>query len=292
VAETEINAGLVAELRRETGAGMMDCKKALAESGGDKAKALEYLRKKGKAAAEKRADRTADQGLVAFAISEDCRTAALVEVNSETDFVAKNDRFRQFGADVASVLLAWDGADGKSIDDLKSKNLPSGSKIGDVLADLTGAIGEKLAIGKFARVHSPSGYVGSYIHSDSKLGVLVVLDGITSANPDAKPLARDLAMQVAASSPAVVRREEVPADKIEFERGVEMERARNEGKPEAALPRIVEGRINKWFSEVALLEQPFVKDPKTAIKDLIEVTAKKAGTPIEVKSFVRIKVGE
>jgi elongation factor Ts len=291
VAETDINAGLVAELRRETGAGMMDCKKALSESAGDKAKALEYLRKKGKAAAEKRADRSADQGLVALAMSEDFRTAALVEVNSETDFVAKNDRFRQYAAEVAAVLLAWDGAGEKSPDDLKAKMLPSGSTVGEVLADLTGAIGEKLAIGKFARVVANNGYIGTYIHSDTKLGVLVVLEGITSATPEARTLGRDLAMQVAASSPSVVRREEVPAEKIEFERGVEMERARNEGKPEAALPKIVEGRINKWFAEVALLEQPFVKDPKVAIKDLVAETAKKTGTSIEVKSFVRIKVG-
>jgi elongation factor Ts len=291
VAEAEVNAKLVAELRRETGAGMMDCKKALAESDGDKSRALEYLRKKGKAAAEKRADRSADQGLVVCRQSDDGQTAALVEVNSETDFVAKNDRFKEFASDVANIVLAWDGADGKSLDDLKSKPMPAGATVGDVLADLTGAIGEKLAVGRFARVQAKQGFIGTYIHSDSKLGVLVVLEGATGDHAEVKTLGRDLAMQVAASSPTFVHRDEVPADKVAAEREVEIDRARNEGKPEAAVTKIAEGRINKWFADVVLLEQPFVKDPKVVVKDLVADASKKVGSPITVKSFVRIRVG-
>jgi elongation factor Ts len=287
----EISAKLVNELRQETGAGMMDCKKALSESGGDKAKALEYLRKKGKAAAEKRADRSADQGIVVVAVSPDGKTAALVEVNAETDFVAKNDTFRQYGKDVAQVVLGWAAVEGKTAEDLKALALPSGDRVGDVLADLTGKIGEKLAIGRFARMHLANGCIGTYIHSDQKLGVIIGLTGADGANADVQALVKDLAMQVAASSPSFIRREEVPAEKIESERAVELDRARNEGKPEAAIAKIAEGRINKWFSEVALVEQPFVKDPKVVIRDLIAAVAKKAGSPLDVQAFVRIRVG-
>ena len=292
VSEQEISAGLVAELRRETGAGMMDCKKALAESSGDKAKALEYLRKKGKAAAEKRADRSAVQGVVVIRVSEDGRSAALVEVNSETDFVARNESFCAFAADVASILLAWKDAVGKSAENLKDQTLPSGVKIGDALTDLTGKIGEKLVLGKFARVQAPDGFIGTYVHSDSKLGSMVVLDGVNGTSTEVQTLGRDLAMQVAAMPPLVVGREDVSADKIKYERGVEIERARAEGKPEPAVAKIAEGRINKWLAEVALMEQAFVKDPKVAIRDLVAAVGKKLGSEIRVKSFVRVRVGE
>ena len=288
---TPIDSALVAELRRDTGAGMMDCKKALAESGGDKAKAIEYLRKKGIAAAEKRADRSAKEGMIALAVAADGRTGALVEINSETDFVAKNDLFRKFGQDVAAVVLAWNDAAGKDTDVLLDRPLPSGAKIRDELTNLTGKIGEKLAVGRFARLHVPTGGIGTYIHSDTKLGVMVGLAGADLAQADVKILGRDLAMQVAAASPTYVRRDEIPTAKIESERVVETDRARNEGKPEAAVAKIAEGRINKWMSEVVLLEQPFVKDPKVIIKDLVAATAKKAGSALEVTSFVRIRVG-
>jgi elongation factor Ts len=292
VSEQEINAGLVAELRRETGAGMMDCKKALAESSGDKAKALEYLRKKGKAAAEKRADRSADQGVIVIRVSKDGQTAALVEVNSETDFVARNDSFRAFAEGTAEYLLGWKDAPGKTSDNLREQVLPSGEKIGDLLTDLTGKIGEKLAIGQFARVSAPNGFIGSYVHSDSKLGVLVLLEGVSGGNPDVPTLGRDLAMQIAAMTPLVVRPEDIPADKIEYERGVQMERARAEGKPEPAVAKIADGRVHKWLSEVALMEQAFVKDPKVVIKDMVAAVGRKIGSEINVKSFLRVRVGE
>jgi elongation factor Ts len=291
VSEQEINASLVAELRRETGAGMMDCKKALAESGGDKNKALEYLRKKGKAAAEKRADRSAEQGLVVCHTTSDGRTAALVELNSESDFVAKNDMFKQLAHDIADLVLALPSTDGKTTDDILALSLKAGTTVGDALSDLIGKIGEKLQLGRFARVHVENGLVGSYIHSDAKLGVLVAVSGVPATNADAVILGKDLAMQVAAAAPAFVSRNEVPAEKIASETELEKDRARNEGKPEAAITKIAEGRVNKWFAEVALLEQPFVKDPKTVIHDLVDQTAKKAGSAITITSFVRIKVG-
>lgn len=292
MSEQEINAGLVAELRRETGAGMMDCKKALAESGGDKAKALEYLRKKGKAAAEKRADRSADQGVIVIRVSKDGQTAALVEVNSETDFVARNDSFCAFAENTVEYFLGWKDAAGKTTDDLRVQVLPSGEKIGDLLTDLIGKIGEKLAIGQFTRISVPNGFVGSYVHSDSKLGVLVVLEGVSGDNPDVTTLGRDLAMQIAAMTPLVVRPEDIPADKIEYERGVQMERARAEGKPEPAVAKIADGRVHKWLAEVALMEQAFVKDPKVVIKDMVAAIGRKIGSEITVKSFLRVRVGE
>lgn len=291
MADHEVNAALVAELRRETGAGMMDCKKALMESGGEKEKAIEYLRKKGIAAAEKRADRAAKEGVIALAVSPDGKTAALAEINSETDFVAKNDLFHEFGNQLSILVRDTQGMDGSSPDALLAAKLPSGRSVQDHLTDLIGKIGEKLAVGRFTRMHVADGTVGTYIHSDSKLGVLVALNGADASSPEVKTLARDLAMQVAAASPMVVSREEIPADKIESERGIETERARTEGKPDAAIPRIVEGRINKWLSEVALLEQPFVKDPKVIIHDLVAGVAKSTGQTITVTSFVRIRVG-
>ncbi len=290
MAEFEVNAATVAELRRETGAGMMDCKKALQESGGDKEAALAYLRKKGKAAAEKRAERSANEGVVAFALSADGQTGALVEVNSETDFVAKTEEFRNFADNVAKLVLNWKEADGKSVDDLKSRSMGN-ITVGDTLSELVGKFGEKLEIGRFARVEIPNGFVGHYIHADSKLGVMVILHGISSSNPEAQQLGRDLAMQVAAASPAVVNRDEVPAEKVEAERAIEIDRARAEGKPEAAVAKIAEGRINKWFSEVALLDQPFIKDPKVVVKNMVAEAAKRAGADVKVKSFVRFRVG-
>lgn len=291
MSEKEINAALVAELRRETGAGMMDCKKALAESGGDKNAALDYLRKKGKAAAEKRADRSAEQGIIVCRFSEDGRTGALLELNSESDFVAKNDMFRKLAEDTVTLVLNWKDADGKTVDDVLALTLTPGTTVGDALSDLIGKIGEKLQVGRFARVHVENGLIGSYIHSDSKLGVLVAIETSAASNADVQTLGRDLAMQTAASAPHFVVREEVPAEKIASELELEKARARDEGKPEAAIMKIAEGRVNKWFAEVALMEQPFVKDPKVIIRDLIEQTAKKSGAPIKVKSFVRVKVG-
>jgi elongation factor Ts len=290
VADFEVSAATVAELRRETGAGMMDCKKALQESGGDKEAALAYLRKKGKAAAEKRSERSANEGVVAFAHSDDGQTAALVEVNSETDFVAKNEAFREFANNVAKAVLNWKDADGKTLEELKTRPLV-GHTVGETLSELIGKIGEKLEIRRFARVHAANGFVGHYIHADSKLGVMVILQGIAGSNPEAPQLGRDLAMQVAAASPAVVNREEVPAEKVEAERAIEMDRARAEGKPEAAVPKIAEGRINKWFSDVVLLEQPFIKDPKVIVKNMVADAAKRAGANVQVKSFVRFRVG-
>jgi elongation factor Ts len=290
VSEVAINASLVAELRRETGAGMMDCKQALQESGGDKEKALDYLRKKGKAAAEKRADRAANEGVVVILRSADGKSAAMVELNSETDFVAKNDDFRKFADDVAKFVLGWNAAADKTVDELLAQSFGS-ITVGDRLTDLIGKIGEKLDLRRFARVSAENGYIGSYVHGDDKLGTLVILKGADGSQAQVQQLGKDLAMQVAAASPSVVRREELDQTKVESERQIEMERARAEGKPEAAITKIAEGRVQKWFAEVALLEQPFIRDPKVMVKSLVEDVAKATGSKIDVESFVRFRVG-
>lgn len=290
MSEVAVNASLVAELRRETGAGMMDCKQALIESGGDKEKALDYLRKKGKAAAEKRADRSANEGVVVILRGDDGRSAAMVELNSETDFVAKNDDFRKFAGDVAKLVLGWKDAEGKSVDDLKAQQLGANT-VGDQLTDLIGKIGEKLDLRRFARVLIDKGYVGSYVHGDDKLGTLVLLSGADGGKSQTQQLGKDLAMQVAAAAPQVVRREELDPAKLEAEKQIEIERARQEGKPEAAVAKIAEGRVQKWIAEVALLEQPFIKDPKVVVKSLVEEAAKATGDKLDVKSFVRFRVG-
>lgn len=290
MSEVMINAADVAMLRRETGAGMMDCKKALAEANGDRDKALEILRKKGQAAAEKRAERSAEEGVVAVVTSSDGKSAAMAEVRSETDFVARNDEFKQFATDIATLVLNWKDADGKSLDDLKK--LPfGGSDVGSSLTALIGKIGEKLEIARFGRIELTDGYVGNYLHSDNKLGVLVALSGVDGSRNEIQTLGRDLAMQVAASAPDFLTREQVPADKINAEMELEKDRARSEGKPEPAVAKIAEGRVNKWLAGIVLLEQPFIKEPKQTVKDVIAAAEKAVGKPIAVKSYLRFRVG-
>ncbi|MCC6476027.1 elongation factor Ts [bacterium] len=277
-------------LRRETGAGMMDCKKALAEAGGDKDKALELLRKKGQAAAEKRAERSAEEGVVAVAVSEDGKSAALAEVRSETDFVARNEEFKAFASHLASLVLNWSDADGKSVADLSAQKMTSGATVGETLTGLIGKIGEKLEIARFARLSS-DGYVGNYIHADNKLGALVAISGADKSSSDMQTVARDLAMQVAASAPDCVSRDQVSAEKIAAEMEIEKDRARTEGKPEGAVAKIAEGRVNKWLAGIVLLEQPFIKEPKQTISDVLSAAQKSIGKPLSVKSFVRFRVG-
>lgn len=290
MSEVMINAADVAMLRRETGAGMMDCKKALAEANGDRDKALEILRKKGQAAAEKRAERSAEEGVVAVVTSSDGKSAAMAEVRSETDFVARNDEFKQFATDIATLVLNWKDADGKSLDDLK-KLAFGGSDVGSSLTALIGKIGEKLEIARFGRIELTDGYVGNYLHSDNKLGVLVALSGVDGSRNEIQTLGRDLAMQVAASAPDFLTREQVPADKISAEMELEKDRARSEGKPEPAVAKIAEGRVNKWLAGIVLLEQPFIKEPKQTVKDVIAAAEKAVGKPIAVKSYLRFRVG-
>ena len=290
MSEVTINAADVAMLRRETGAGMMDCKKALAEAGGDRDKALEILRKKGQAAAEKRAERSADEGVVAIVASTDNKIAVLAEIRCETDFVGRNEEFKQFAKDIATLVLNWKGAEVKSLDDLKA--LPfGGSDVGTALTTMIGKIGEKLEIARFGKLEVADGYIGQYLHSDSKLGVIVALGGADGSRAEIQSLGRDLAMQVAASAPDFLVREQVPADKISSETELEKERARAEGKPEPAVAKIAEGRVNKWLASIVLLEQAYIREPKQTVKEVVAIAEKAVGKPIAVKSFLRFRVG-
>ncbi|BDV00316.1 elongation factor Ts [Thermodesulfomicrobium sp. WS] len=264
-----ISASTVKELRERTGAGMMDCKKALTECGGDMDKAIAWLREKGLSKAAKKAGRATAEGLVTIAMAADGKAAAMVELNCETDFVAKNEEFIAKATAIAEAVLA-SGA-------TTPEALPA--EITD-LSGLIGKIGENMQLGRMAYVTVPGeGVIGSYIHSNHKLGVLVVLTGPATAE-----VAKDVAMQVAAANPLCVTPDQVPAEALEQERAIYLNQAKQEGKPEAIAEKIVEGRMRKYYQEVCLVEQPFIKDDKKTVKDIL-------GKGVQVDRFVRIAVG-
>lgn len=270
----------VANLRKLTGAGMLDCKNALAESEGDLESAKEWLRKKGLAGAAKRAGRAADQGTVDVVL--DGNVAAVAEINCETDFVAKGELFTGFVADVAS-LVAKHGTDS-----IESQSFGDSTLAEEVTA-LGAKVGENVTLGRTARIET-NGVVDAYKHNQSGrgfIGVLVELGGVSDSE-QAREVAHDIALHIASAAPRYVKREDVPEDVVAKERAVLEELTRNEGKPEAAMEKIVEGRLTGFFKEICLLEQAFVKDPKVSISDLV----KGLGGEATVAQFVRIKIGE
>lgn len=271
-----ITAAMVKDLRERTGAGMMECKKALQENAGDIQASIEWMRKNGMAKAEKKAGRTAAEGLIGFAASEDQKTVALVEINCETDFVAKNDDFIQFVNEIAALVLAARPAD---IAALNALTLPSANKaLEEVRQELVARIGENIQVRRFD-VISAAGTVGTYSHG-GRIGVAVAID------VDNQALAKDLAMHVAASRPIAISEEDVPADVLDKEKEILIEQARQSGKDEEIINKMIQGRIGKYLAEVTLVGQPFVKDPNTTVAKLI----KAAGAKIE--HFVRVEVGE
>lgn len=275
-----ISAADVKRLREITGVGMMDCKKALEESNGDFDAAIEILRKKGQKVAAKRADRDAKEGLILSRSADAGRTGLLVEVNAETDFVSRNEEFGQFASEIADVVLANKPAD---MDALNALVLPSsGRTIDEASTDMTGKIGEKIGVRRFALVEAPEGsQVVSYIHSGSRLGVLVVASG-----DHAEDAGRDVAMQVAAMNPVALSRDEVPQATKDKELEIGRELARNEGKPEQMLDRIAEGKLNRFYKDNVLLEQPFVKDSSMSVEQML----KQKG--VKVSRYVRFALGE
>ncbi len=282
---SQITAAMVAELRAKTGAGMMDCKKALVETAGDVEAAIEFLRKKGLAAAAKKAGRIAAEGLVMAVIEGE--NGAMVEVNCETDFVAKNEDFRGFVRNVTSLVLEKQPAD---VDALLSLPMAD-STVGNVLKGLIAKIGENQSVRRFARFQG--GVVHKYIHGGGdmgRVGVMVQLEG--PANEAARELANELCLQIAFSKPPYLRREEVPADTLVKEREIEREKAIAEGKKPEVADKIVEGKINNFYKQVALLEQEWVRDNKKRISDVIKDYSAKAGGALTVKAFVRYEVGE
>lgn len=280
--KVSITAAQVNELRKSTGAGMLDCKKALEETGGDMEKAVDFLRKKGLAAAAKKAGRAATEGIVAAAISADGKTGALVEVNSETDFVAKTDKFQAFVADIANQVLVANPAD---IDALFAQEYVKepGKNVQTALNEAIAVIGENLQIRRFARF-STEGLTGAYIHAGGKIGVLVDLAG----SGDLAPLAKDIAMHAAAAAPVCVRREEVDPEILEREKDIYRDKARQTGKPENIIEKIIEGQVNKFYGEICLIEQNFVKDPDKTIQQIL----KSAGADVTVNRFARFVLGE
>jgi len=285
-----ITAAMVKELREMTNAGMMDCKKALKETDGDMAKAADYLREKGLAAAAKKASRIAAEGLVGSYFCEKCNTGALVEVNCETDFVAKTDEFKALVEDICIQVIAANPADVDAL--LASKFVKDETQtVADLITAKVATIGEKITVRRFARyAANENGMVDTYIHMGGKVGVMVELS-CEEKNDALVEVAHDIALQIAAASPVApeyVRRSEVRADHLEHEKEILAAQARNEGKPEKIIEKMVSGRVNKFYQEVCLLEQPFVKDPDMNVEKMIAAKAKGA----DVIRFVRYKMGE
>jgi elongation factor Ts len=289
----EISAAIVKELRERTGAGMMDCKKALSDNNGDLEKAIEYLREKGLAAAAKKAGRIAAEGLVDAYIAKDKKVGVLVEINCETDFVAKNPDFQQLAQDVALAVAEKAPANNEALANLK---LANGSTVSETVTNLVAKIGENLNVRRFERFErKENGLIDSYIHMGGKIGVLVECSFSkqeTADNPEFITLVKDLAMQVAAAKPEYVRREEVPAEILEREKAIYKAQAMNEGKPEAIAEKIMVGRLDKFYKEVCILEQLFIKDTTTTVTKLLQEMNAKLGENITVNRFARFEKGE
>jgi len=285
---TTITAKMVGDLRAQTGAGMMDCKKALSEAEGDMEQAIDLLRKKGLSAAAKKSGRVAAEGMIAAAGSD--HSGALVEVNSETDFVAKNDLFQAFVNGVADVVLNQNPAD---VEALKALDFPaSGRNVADELSHQIATIGENMNVRRFARLESNSGVTASYIHGAGKIGVLVQLDSDKHADPRVSEAARLLAMHVAAANPQYLNRKDVPAEVVEREKDIMRAKALESGKPESIVDKIIEGQINKFFAETCLLEQVYVIDTDQKVGKVVESLAKEIGGEVTLSAYVRFQLGE
>ena len=289
-----ITSQMVKELREMTQAGMMDCKKALVEADGDMDKAVEWLREKGLAAAAKKAGRIAAEGVVASYVSEDAKIGVVVEVNCETDFVAKTDNFINFSKNVAKHIAAANPAD---VDELMNQKFvdDESKTITDLVSDATVSIGEKISIRRFARYEVEAGAVETYIHMGGKIGVLLKVENDnaeTLNNETFKTFYHDVALQIAAAKPSYVCKEEVPSENLAKEREILRAQALNEGKPEKIVDKMVDGRIQKYYKEVCLIEQPFVKDGDKSIAQLTAEVAKEIGANIKIVSFERFERGE
>ncbi|MBN8545691.1 MAG: elongation factor Ts [Ignavibacteria bacterium] len=281
-----ITAAQVNELRGRTGAGILDCKKALVESEGDMDKAIDYLRKKGAAMAAKRADRSANEGRISAKVSEDKKYGVLVEVNCETDFVAKSDDFVAFSKQITDIAFS------KKIKS-SAELIESVPEVTDLLNELTAKIGEKLEVSRVASLETENGMIDFYIHYGDKLGALVRFDNVSGDAVTAfAHAAQDVAKQVAAMSPVAVSRDNVPADLIEKELEIYKEQFRKEGKPEDKIEFIAKNKLGKYFEEVALLEQSFFRDDKKTVGAFLDEVNKANGTKIVVDSFVRFNLGD
>jgi elongation factor Ts len=285
----EITGPMVKDLRDKTGAGIMDCKSALKETNGDMEQAIDWLRKKGLSKAAKKAGRVAAEGLVGVAVGK--KSGALVEVNAETDFVARNDQFKDFVKSAAKLGLEADG----DLEKLLAKPM-SGSTVDATLKELVAKIGENMSVRRATALSVSEGVVATYVHNASgpelgKIGVLVALK--SSGNEDKlMALGKQIAMHVAAANPLALTAAHLSKDVIERERAVQAEIARQSGKPENVIEKMMEGRMRKFYEESVLMNQVFVIDGETPISKVVEKAAKELGAPIEVEGFVRYQVGE
>jgi elongation factor Ts len=286
----EITAAHVKELRERTGAGMMDCKKALAETGGDMEAAVDWLRSKGLSAAAKKAGRTAAEGLVGAAVED--KKGALVEVNSETDFVAKNEQFQDFVRNVATIALTSAG----NVENLLAAGYPGGGTVEEALTNNIATIGENQSLRRSAVLSVSQGAVVPYVHNAvapglGKIGVLVALES-SADEKTLQKLGKDIAMHIAASNPLALNGDDLDPELVERERGVAMEKAKESGKPQNIVEKMVEGGLAKFRKENALRSQLFVMDNKTPVSEVLASAGKESGASIEISAFVRFQLGE
>jgi elongation factor Ts len=290
----EITAGLVKELREKSGAGMMDCKRALQENSGDIELAIDWLRTKGLSKAAKKADRVAAEGLVAIALrpSGAGMTGAVIELNAETDFVSRNELFQNAARKTAQVALDTDG----SVEAINAAKTADGETVAESITNLVATIGENMLVRRAARFEVETGAIAAYVHNAAapdigRIGVLVALEG---AGDQAKlqELGRKIAMHVAATAPLSLSTSDLDPEAVERERAIFTEQALESGKPANVVEKMVEGRIRKFYEEVVLLKQSFVMNPDQTIEQLVAETGKTLGAPIAVKGFVRLALGE
>jgi elongation factor Ts len=290
----EVTAKMVKDLRDMTGAGMMDCKKALAATDGDMDKAVEFLREKGLAAAEKKAGRIAAEGVVDTCVSADGKVAAIVEVNSETDFVAKNEKFRDYVAAVAKQAVDTKAT---NMDEFLAEKwaLDPSMTVKEQLSSMIAIIGENMNIRRFEKVEAANGFVASYIHGGGRIGILVDVDCAVN-NAETQEAAKNVAMQIAALSPKYVNQSEISADFIAHEKEILkaqiMNDPANSKKPENIIEKMLEGRLNKELKEFCLVDQLYVKDSDMSVGQYLESVSKQVGAPMTVKRFVRFETGE
>ncbi len=288
MATTAVTADMVKKLRDQTGAGMMECKNALTEASGDFEEANTILRKRGLASAAKKAGRTTSEGLIAHRVSSDNSSGTLVEVNCESDFVARTPDFQQL---MQNVLTEIEKA-GEAASDAWLKD--PGAPITRLLAPVIAKLGENMAVPRFVR-YAGKGYVGQYIHLGGKIGVMVEFAGVTPAtagNAEFQTLVREIAMQVAAASPSYATRDQVPADVLEKEKAIYRSQMENSGKPANVIEKIVEGKLGSYYQQVVLVDQPSIRDPKQSVKDVVAQANTALGASLTVSRFARLKVGE
>lgn len=283
-----ISAKVVKELREMTGAGMMECKKALTKTDGDIEKAVEYLREKGLASAAKKAGRVAAEGLVKTYVTEDGKQASIVEVNCETDFVALNEQFAQFAENLAKFVIT---SSATTVEELLAEKFDGEKTVQETLTNLIATLGENMTVRRFKKFSVEKGAIQGYVHGGGRIGVIVEAVCETES-PVVAEVAKELCMQVAAANPLFLSEADVDQQSIEKEKEIYRVQALNEGKPEKIVEKMVEGRIKKYYKEVCLLDQPWVKDGDKSVSKLVAEKSKEVGSEITIKSFVRFERGE